>query len=75
MIDLDFTHHLHKITCPVLLLCGARDRANKPAALQLKEQLPTAKLSIIRNAGHEANIDAPAELGHIINDFLTSFNT
>ncbi|EOS34655.1 hypothetical protein C804_01488 [Lachnospiraceae bacterium A4] len=75
MIDLDFTHHLHKITCPVLILCGARDRANKPSALQLKEQLPTAKLSIIRNAGHEVNIDAPAELGHIINDFLTSFNT
>ncbi len=70
MIDLDFTHHLHKITCPVLLLCGARDRAKQACCPAIKkEQLPTAKLSIIRNAGHEANIDAPAELGHIINDF------
>lgn len=74
MMDLDFRDHLHEIICPVLIVCGARDKANKPAALQLKALLPNAKLSIIPNAGHEVNIDAPAELGRTMNQFFSSFN-
>lgn len=69
MMNLDFRKDLHKISCPVLVICGEKDRSNKDAALQLKEQIPDAQFSIIPDAGHEVNADNPVELGKIIDSF------
>ncbi len=73
MMDLNFQKDLHLISCPVLVICGGRDKANKPASLQLKEHIPNVEISIINNAGHEVNIDTPKKLGEILNAFFERF--
>lgn len=75
MLDLNFQADLKKISCPVLVVCGEQDRANKAASMQLKEQIPSAELYIVSGAGHEVNVEAPAELGREIGRFLkTTFD-
>lgn len=70
MIDLDFQYELKSITCPVLIVCGEKDIANKKASLQLNKQIPNTEITFIKNAGHEVNVEAPKELGQILNTFL-----
>lgn len=70
MMDLDFRKDLHKIKCPVLLICGEKDKPNMRASLNLKEQMPDSEFIVIENAGHEINMDAPEKLGGVLNDFF-----
>lgn len=70
MMELDFRQDLHSIACPVLVVCGERDRANKKAALELQMLLPQAELRILKGAGHEVNVEAPEALGAALNDFF-----
>lgn len=69
MMNLNFRNDLRNIRCPVLVVCGAKDKANKAAALQLKELIPCVRLSMIEHAGHEVNLDAPVELGRELRGF------
>lgn len=66
MADMDFTSSLDKVSCPVLVLCGKKDSANRKAAVQLAEMLPNAKFDVVENAGHEVNVDNPQKLAEII---------
>ncbi|MBS5316113.1 MAG: alpha/beta fold hydrolase [Clostridiales bacterium] len=75
MLDLDFQHELQKITCPVFIVCGEKDIANKKASLQLSKQIPNTEITFIKNAGHEVNMEAPKELGQILNTFLDRTNS
>ena len=61
---------LDSIKCPVLILCGENDTANKKASAELKELLPDARLQIIENSGHEVNTDAPRELARALTEFF-----
>ena len=70
MFDLDFRAGLHQLRCPVLIICGEKDKPNKAAAIQMNEQIPNAKLLLIPGAGHEVNQDAPGELGRCISRFF-----
>lgn len=69
MLNLDFRADLGRIACPVLVLCGERDRANRKAARDLQAGLPRAELAWVPGAGHEVNVDAPRELSNIIKQF------
>lgn len=69
MLDLDLREGLEKITCPTLVICGEEDKANRPAATELKKRLPAAELCILKNAGHEVNVEAPEALGAVLNGF------
>lgn len=69
MMELDFSGELDKLLCPVLVLCGDRDRANQKAAHGLAQRIPNAKLTIVENAGHEVNVDAPERLAELIDGF------
>lgn len=69
MMDLDFSNSIQKITCPVLVVCGERDSANKKASAELVGLLRNAELSIIRNSGHEVNIEAPERLAEVLRAF------
>lgn len=66
---LDLQAGLPGLACPVLVLCGARDRANRPAAQRLAGLLPQGRLAYIPGAGHEVNRDAPAALARRLADF------
>lgn len=68
MRSLDFTDQLSRITCPVTIVCGERDRANLGASKRLAELLPQAKLRIIPGAGHEVNKSAPQELAAVLSE-------
>jgi len=69
MLDLDFRADLKRISCPVLIICGEKDGANKKASREMKKQIPGAKLVLIPGAGHEVNRDAPEKLGDLISGF------
>lgn len=69
MAELDFRSRLKEISCPVLVLCGERDKANKSSASAFDRELSNSELFIMPRAGHEVNIDAPTELGKKLKTF------
>lgn len=71
MTPLDLRGGLGRISCPVLAVCGTRDRANRRAAAMLAEGIPHAELAWVENAGHEVNADAPEELAALLRTFFT----
>lgn len=70
MAELNFTESLNKIRCPVTVICGEHDRANKKAAVRLAELLSNAEFVIVAEAGHEINLDAPEKLSAIVQTHL-----
>lgn len=69
MMHLDFSQRLDKVSCPVCVICGEKDSANRKASEELAKQLCCAELQIIEHAGHEVNIDAPEQLADVLNCF------
>lgn len=69
MAALDFRQELKRISCPVLIVCGEKDRANRKAACVLADKIPGAKLQILDGAGHEVNKDSSAELAALLSSF------
>ncbi len=70
MMDLDFRGDLGRVSCPTLVLCGERDRANQKAALELRAGIPKAERAWIPGAGHEVNRDAPEALAEALRQFF-----
>ena len=75
MMELDFRQQLGRVACPVLVLTGEKDAANRKAAGELAKRLPDATAREIPGAGHEVNIDAPGELAAAICGFAESIST
>lgn len=72
MMELDFSSSLKNISCPVLVVCGEKDKANKKAATELADIIENARLHIIKSSGHEVNIDAPDKLAELLDNFYES---
>lgn len=70
MINLNFEKDLGKINCPVLIICGEKDRANMKAAIQLSKILANSEYKVIPKSGHEVNRDNPQMLGKVLKQFL-----
>lgn len=70
MVDLDFTHGLEKISCPVLVLCGEKDNVNKKASVKISKRFSKAKFSLINHSGHEVNTDNPEGLADAIKEYI-----
>ncbi len=69
MMYLDLEPRLREVRCPVLVVCGERDRANRSAALQLSGKLPHAEIAFVPKAGHEVNTEAPKALAGLLTGF------
>ena len=69
MKHLDFTERLVDIQCDTLILCGEKDAANKRASKHLSEHIKGARSIIIKDGGHELNIDSSSKLSTIMDDF------
>lgn len=67
MRGLDLTLGLGRVSCPVMVLCGERDRANQKAARKLASLLPHGTLHIVPGAGHQVNRDAPEMIAELLN--------
>lgn len=68
--QLDFSQSVKTLCCPVLLVCGEQDSANKKASKALASILPNAELKEIPGAGHEVNTQAPAALAEVLQQFF-----
>jgi len=68
MRKLDLRDGLDRVTCPVTILCGKKDKANREAAETLAERLPQAALRLVPGAGHELNKEAPKEVAAVLRE-------
>lgn len=66
MQAIDFTAQLYRLSCPVKLLCGGQDWANKAACRKLQKLLPQAELECMPGVGHEINREAPQALAAVV---------
>ena len=69
MAELDFSDSLHKVSCPVLIVCGEKDNANKKTSKKLCHYLSSSCFHELLKTGHEANIEAPEELAIVLQNF------
>lgn len=72
MAELDFSNSLNKISCPVLVVCGEKDRVNKKASIELADILKHSRFKEIPDTGHEVNLEAPEKLSSLLREFYKS---
>lgn len=70
MMELDFSKSLQKVSCPVLVICGSKDNANKNASKELANRLPNSVYHELCGTGHEVNAEAPENLAKAIRSFF-----
>ena len=68
--EFDFQADLPKMRLPVLLLAGAADANATRSLSALQSRIAGASYSVIHQAGHLANIEAPAAFNKFVADFL-----
>ncbi|MDR3477430.1 MAG: alpha/beta hydrolase [Gammaproteobacteria bacterium] len=67
----DFIPHLHKITCPTLVLGAEDDWICRPQQSKIiAEHIPNAKLKIFKHCGHAIAVDAGKKYLNTIRRFL-----
>ena len=69
MIGLDFSKNLASISCPVLVMCGDKDSANKKATKYLYENIVNVEFQLLDKANHEVNLSNPQLLALKIKNF------
>lgn len=70
---INVTARLKEIRTPTLVICGNDDPATPPAmAREIQENIPGAKLALIPQAAHLANIEQPEAFNRALADFLSS---
>ena len=72
MAELDFRDSLHKVSCPVLVVCGEKDNANKKTSKELCHYLNNSCFHELMKTGHEANLEDPEELAIVLQKFYDS---
>lgn len=69
MEKLDFSESLNRISCPTLILCGEKDKANKKASIELSNILKDCQFKEVSETGHEVNLESPEKLALLLRDF------
>ena len=72
MAELDFSDSLNQVSCPVLVVCGEKDKANKKASIELADILKHSKFKEISETGHEVNLESPEKLASLLREFYKS---
>lgn len=68
----DSTPFLGEIVCPTQIIVGERDQATPPSEAQLMAgRIPGARLTVIPNAAHLANLEQPDAFNHIVRAFAS----
>ena len=70
MAELNIKEKISKIKCHTLIVCGEKDKANLESANKLNENIKNSKLKVIKDAGHEVNIELPERFTEVIKEFL-----
>ena len=66
----DLVDNMNAMTTPTLVLTGDEDWPCLRPALLMKQNIPTAALSVMPNCGHVLNIEDPDEFNRLVGDFL-----
>lgn len=61
---------LGAVACPALLVVGARDAKFGAIARAMAEQLVSARIEVVPDAGHAAHLEQPAVTASLVADFL-----
>jgi 3-oxoadipate enol-lactonase len=70
---INVTTRLKEVRTPTLVICGNDDPATPPSmAREIQENIPGAKLSLIPQAAHLANIEQPEAFNRALAEFLSS---
>ncbi len=62
----DLADSLTRVHCPTLLVVGDRDEPSVVASSRLAKLLPSARLAIIKNAGHVVNLAATRPFNEVL---------
>ena len=69
----DWLERLSAITCPTLVISGARDAGAPPAMGQaIAERIPGARLEVIADASHLSVLETPDEFDALLKRFLAN---
>jgi pimeloyl-ACP methyl ester carboxylesterase len=68
----DLTDEMRKLTVPTLILTGDEDWPCLAPGILMKQNIPTAALSVMPNCGHTINIEAPDLFNSIVGDFVAT---
>ena len=71
MKKLDFSGRVRGMRCPVLIICGEKDRSNIRSAQYLSQNIPGAELQLIEHTGHVVNEENPKALAERLNKFYS----
>ena len=66
----DVRRQITSLEPPLLVLCGERDRVNRPLSRALAIRVPQANFELIPDAGHVANADKPAAFTAALEHFF-----
>jgi pimeloyl-ACP methyl ester carboxylesterase len=66
----DLIDDMKRLTVPTLVLTGDEDWPCLQPALLMKQNIPSAALSVMPNCGHTINIEDPDQFNRIVGDFL-----
>lgn len=68
------SNRLHEIHCPTLILVGELDLSTTPtAATLLAERIAGARLLLLPNTSHMANLEQPVAISAALKEFLNAF--
>ncbi len=70
MQKLNLKAGVQQLQCPILLVCGEKDYFNQQAAKDFVRTVEHAQYVVIKQAGHEVNMEKPVELAGVIEHFL-----
>jgi pimeloyl-ACP methyl ester carboxylesterase len=63
---------LNQITCPTQIIVGDLDQATPPSDAKLMaDQIPNARLAVIPQAAHLANLEQPETFNQIVASFAS----
>lgn len=71
MAKLDFTTYLEKISCRVMIVIGENDKPNRKSAVETAARIHGSEFKMVKDSGHEVNVDAPQELANLLSGFWT----
>jgi 2-succinyl-6-hydroxy-2,4-cyclohexadiene-1-carboxylate synthase len=66
----DVWERLSTLRAPVLLTAGEQDRRYATAARRMAQQIPDARVRLVKNAGHAPQLEAPDEFVALLREFL-----
>lgn len=66
----DLVDDMKNLTIPTLVLTGDEDWPCLQPSLLMKQNIPTAALSVMPNCGHTINIEDPDQFNRIVGEFL-----